>query len=105
MLLLLVAILFLELFDATLGVNVFLLACIERMAAGTDFHFDLVDSGPGLESVATSTSYSTLHIFGVNAFLHECLRRTDCSMITPGVSMDSGVVEEWPGIAYNPFQE
>jgi hypothetical protein len=61
-----------EFLDAASGVDDLLLAGIERMAGGTDFHVQLLftQRGAGYEGVATRTGDGYFFVIGMNAGFH-----------------------------------
>ncbi len=61
---------FLEAFDATSGVHVFLRAGKERVARIADIHVQAFARGPRLDHVAAGAGDRRLNIFGVNTVLH-----------------------------------
>src|ERR1700744_2923439 len=64
-------ILFAELIDATAGIHNFLLAGIERMAAGTNFDLQILTDGrTRLELVAAGARDRDLLVIGMNAGFH-----------------------------------
>src|ERR1022692_115870 len=64
-------VLLLKSFDASRGVHQLLLACVEGMAVGADFHADVaLVRGAGLECVATSADDVELVVSGMNTGLH-----------------------------------
>src|SRR5580658_2335825 len=64
-------VLLLKSFNTSRRIHQLLLACIERMAVGADFHADVAFVGrAGLERVATSADHVQLIVSGVNTGLH-----------------------------------
>ena len=59
-----------ETITASTGVNQLLLAGVERVALGADFNSDVLLSGTGSKSVATSTANRSLFVVGMQTFLH-----------------------------------
>jgi hypothetical protein len=60
-----------EFIDAAAGIHNFLLARIERMAIGTDFHLQILANGrASLELVAAGASDRDDFVFWVNAGFH-----------------------------------
>jgi hypothetical protein len=50
-----------------------LFSCVEGVALGTNFHFDLRAGGTGLEGIATGTGHFGGIILGMNILLHNSL--------------------------------
>ena len=59
-----------ETVNTSTGVNQLLLAGIERVALGADFHTDVALGRAGSESVATCTADRGLFVLGMDTFLH-----------------------------------
>ena len=61
-----------ELLHAAAGVDQLLLAGVEGVALGADFHGDVLTGGAGLDDVAAGAADGGLVVLGMDAFFH-CL--------------------------------
>ena len=59
-----------ETVNTSTGVNQLLLAGIERVALGADFHADVLLSGTGSKGVATGAADGSLFVVRMDAFSH-----------------------------------
>ena len=59
-----------EFINRTTGLYSLLLACVERMAFGTDFHMDALVGGACYECVPTVTSHGCLMVLRMDSFSH-----------------------------------
>ena len=59
-----------ELLHAAAGVDQLLLAGVEGVALGADFHGDVLTGGTGLDDVAAGAANGGLIVLGMDAFLH-----------------------------------
>ena len=64
---------FLEAFDAACGIDVLLLACIERVANRADFRVDFAYGAAGFKGVAAAAVHHDLIVFRMYVFLHKIL--------------------------------
>ena len=64
------AVLLVELVNAAAGVNQLLLAGVEGVALGADFHGDVLLGGAGLDDGAASALDGGLLVIGMDSFLH-----------------------------------
>jgi hypothetical protein len=64
------AVLFLEAFDSACGIDVFLLAGIERMAGRADFCVDFLGGAERLEGISAPATHRHLMVSRMNIFLH-----------------------------------
>ena len=64
------AVLLVELVNAAAGVNQLLLAGVEGVALGADFHGDVLLGGAGLDDSAASALDGGLLVIGMDSFLH-----------------------------------
>jgi hypothetical protein len=60
-----------EPFYAARRVNELLFAGKERMAGGTNFHFDVLYGGTSLDNVPAGAGYRRFFIFGMNLVSHK----------------------------------
>ena len=61
----------LEFFNTTRRVDELQLACIERVAAGTNVDFNLATRASCCETRTTPAGYGCFHVIGMNAFFHD----------------------------------
>ena len=59
-----------ELINTSTSLCRLLLACVERMAFGTDFHMDALVGGACYECVPTVASHGCLMVLRMDSFLH-----------------------------------
>ena len=64
------AVLLVELVNAAAGVDQLLLAGVEGVALGADFHGDVLLGGAGLDDGAASALDGGLLVIGMDSFLH-----------------------------------
>ena len=64
------AVLLVELVNAAAGVDQLLLAGVEGVALGADFHGDVLLGGAGLDDSAASALDGGLLVIGMDSFLH-----------------------------------
>ena len=59
-----------EAINTSTGVNQLLLAGIERVALGADFHLNVLLGGTGSKDITASAADGSLFVIGMETFLH-----------------------------------